>query len=161
MIDAQAFRDEAAAILFERMALLRRFVEPASLPSVIQHAALLRRIDAFADQLVRDEPSAWAAGELVEALYGRNELPPPSFWRSEVGRAVAVAIGYPEPWCPSATAAHILGVTRGRIWQLVRAGQLTPRPEDQHQYRNKVKYVSAESVRARLRHVLTPRPGVS
>lgn len=58
-----------------------------------------------------------AARALMGALYPYDD-PPRPFWATETGQAVAYAIGYHREVVPFMAAAHILNVSRQRVYQL-------------------------------------------
>jgi len=75
------------------------------------------------------EPKS-AARAVMAGMFGYGEVPE-SFWGTEVGQAVARAIGYHQPAVPYVMAAAILGVSRQRVYQLCEQGRLR-RVEGQH-----------------------------
>lgn len=68
--------------------------------------------------------SAERAARVVMGALWPDEDPPLSFWRSDLGQAVARTIGYHRTVCPFPAAAAILNVTRQRVYQLCRDEQL-------------------------------------
>ena len=67
--------------------------------------------------------------DLMHAIWGQAD-PPPEWWRTPLGRLVAGSIGRDdaEAVTPSVAAA-MLGVSRGRVYQLIEAGKLDRHPD--------------------------------
>jgi hypothetical protein len=90
----------------------------------------------LADQLLDDqeEDSDSVAAEttidLMCALWPRGSQPPPEWWRTPVGRAIARSVGMDDAEAVSASvAAAMLGVSRGRVYALLNEGKLDHHPD--------------------------------
>ena len=104
------------------------------------------RVGMLAHQLTSAEDEDRLAGaqaqDVMMALWP-HEDPPPEWWSTPVGRAVAASYGLPGAEAVSASvAAAMLGVSRGRVYQLLDAGKLDRHPDGG---------VTATSVAQRLR----------
>ena len=115
---------------------------------------LCTRAEQWARQLLVGDPreAASLAVHLVGLLYPSDAQPfdpPPSWWRTPVGRVVAYRLGHPtREAVPYPVAGAMLGVTRQAVHDLVARGKLVRHPEGG---------VRTESVRDRL----TSRPGTT
>jgi len=82
-----------------------------------------RRADELTDQLIG--PDRLAAADAARVLWVLVPRGNASWWRSSLGQALAGASETaPSETVTQAEAARYLGVTRGRVAQLVKAGQL-------------------------------------
>ncbi len=104
------------------------------------------RVGMLAHQLTsaenEDRLAAETAQDVMMALWP-HEDPPPEWWSTPVGRAVAASYGLPGAEAVSASvAAAMLGVSRGRVYQLLDGGKLERHPDGG---------VTATSVAQRLR----------
>lgn len=88
-----------------------------------------------------DDVAAEAALDLLSALWG-TQPPPVDWWRTPLGRAVATVAGHGDERVTKTVAAAMLGVTPGRVTQLLAAGKLDGHPDGG---------VTAVSVAQRLR----------
>lgn len=86
-----------------------------------QHAAQLRDLD-------REDVAAEAALDLLSALWG-DQPPPVEWWRTPLGRAIATVAGHGDEAVSKTVAAAMLGVTPGRVTQLLTAGRLDGHPD--------------------------------
>lgn len=92
---------------------------------------LAERAEQAADRLAANlgdpDPAvaAQTATDVVTALWTGD--PPPEWWATELGQALAAA-GTDEP-VSHATAAAMLGVTRGTVTQLAARGTLDHHPD--------------------------------
>ncbi|MGH8882459.1 MAG: hypothetical protein ACRD0P_34790, partial [Stackebrandtia sp.] len=106
------------------------------------------RIDAqaWAAQLLDGDPATAAAtaARIVATLYVSDApfAPPPRWWATPLGRAIASRVGHPVAAGVSyATAAAMLGITRQGVGDLVKRDKLTRHPDGG---------VTSDSVRDRL-----------
>lgn len=102
-----------------------------------------QRARSHAHQLadLDDDVAAEAALDLLSALWG-TQPPPVDWWRTPLGRAVATVAGHGDERVTKTVAAAMLGVTPGRVTQLLAAGRLDGHPDGG---------VTAVSVAQRLR----------
>ena len=97
--------------------------EALTLPSaIVAYAPVLAAQLASGD----DNLVAETVIDLMHAIWGQAD-PPPEWWRTPLGRLVAGSIGRDdaEAVTPSVAAA-MLGVSRGRVYQLIEAGEARP-----------------------------------
>ncbi|MGI5271828.1 hypothetical protein ACQEUU_21930 [Nonomuraea sp. CA-218870] len=98
-----------------------------------------------ADLLGPDRSRAVHTGaRLIAVLYPGDAAfdPPPEWWRTPLGRAIARRVGHPSAdRVPYAVAGAMLGITRQGVHDLVRRGKLRPHPDGG---------VTTRSVRERL-----------
>jgi hypothetical protein len=92
-----------------------------------------------------DRSAVLTAARLIATLYPSDRAfdPPPDWWTSPLGQAVAVRAGH--PWSESvsyAVAGAMLGITRQGVHDLVRRGRLPRHPDGG---------VPSEAIRDRLR----------
>ena len=89
------------------------------------------RARAHAHQLADlddEDVAAEAALDLLSALWG-DQPPPVAWWRTPLGRAVATVAGDGDEAVSKTVAAAMLGVTPGRVTQLLAAGKLDRHPD--------------------------------
>jgi hypothetical protein len=76
-----------------------------------------------------DRLAAETAQDVMMALWPEED-PPPEWWSTPLGRAIAASYGLPGAEAVSASvAAAMLGVSRGRIYQLLGGGKLERHPD--------------------------------
>ncbi|HEY3684298.1 MAG TPA: hypothetical protein VGL93_14785 [Streptosporangiaceae bacterium] len=149
----RASTDEHVALAGQLVALAEsRLLDPLEIltedPEVVR--ALRERIRADAEMwaaqlLGEDDALARHTGaRMISAFYPGDapfEMPAP-WWRTPLGRAVALRMGHPSAdIVPYAVAAAMLGITRQGVHDLVRRGKLARDDAG----------VTTASVRARLR----------
>lgn len=80
-----------------------------------------------------DRPRAVHTGaRLISVLYPGDAAfdPPPEWWRTPLGRAIARRLGHPSAErVPYAVAGAMLGITRQGVHDLVRRGKLRRHPD--------------------------------
>jgi hypothetical protein len=77
-----------------------------------------------------DSVAAETTIDLMCALWPRGSQPPPEWWRTPVGRAIARSAGMDDAEAVSASvAAAMLGVSRGRVYALLDEGKLDRHPD--------------------------------
>lgn len=107
--------------------VMARLVDPAAaILGTDLHETLAVRAESRANQVAADltDPDKRIAAEAVISLAPLlPDDPDPEWWRTEIGMAIGHAYEPPQTVGPT-EAARILGVTRGRIYQLRNAGQL-------------------------------------
>lgn len=142
-MDREAFRTEVATHM---MGLVGRVSGFATAYSGAEtnfgrlRQELIGAAGAFATALEEPSTQEKAAEALCIAMFGEQE-PPEAFWRTEAGRAVALAIGYPRTHAPRTAAAAVLGVSRQRIGEMIQKDKLEGDRDS----------VTADSLRAALR----------
>ncbi|GAB3446108.1 hypothetical protein GCM10027436_36240 [Actinophytocola sediminis] len=122
-------------ILLESGAPVRDLREQLRIQAEVWAAQLLGPDDTLA---VR------TAARLIAATFPGDEPfdPPPAWWRTPFGQAVARRVGHPGVVAVSfATAAAMLGITRQGVHDLVKRAKLERHPDGG---------VTTDSVRARL-----------
>lgn len=134
-MNREAFVSQVATAMMSRLNELEQYL---GAPQGGLRTQVYSRARELAEMLDDPHGAATAARATVAGMYGHGEVPN-AFWRSEVGQAVAQAIGYHRERVPYVTAAAILGVTRQRVYQLCEEGRLR-RLEGEH-------YVTPASVR--------------
>lgn len=76
-----------------------------------------------------DDIAAETAQDVMCGLWPRSD-PPDEWWQTPLGRAVARSVGLDSSEAVSASvAAAMLGVSRGRVYQLIAAGKLDRHPD--------------------------------
>jgi hypothetical protein len=90
----------------------------------------------LADQLLDDREvdsdsvAAETTIDLMCALWPRGSEPPPEWWRTPLGRAIARSVGTDDAEAVSASvAAAMLGVTRSRVYALLDESKLDRHPD--------------------------------
>ena len=96
-------------------------------------ARLRVQAEVWAAQLLGPdrERAAHTAARLIGMLFPGDAPfdPPPSWWRSALGRAVARSVGHPAATAVSySTAGAMLGITRQGVHDLVKRGKLDRDP---------------------------------
>jgi len=79
-----------------------------------------------------DQAAAYAVLRLVATLYPGDRAfdPPLEWWRTPLGRVVALRVGHPAAESVSlSTAGAMLGITRQGVHDLVRRGKLPRHPD--------------------------------
>lgn len=84
---------------------------------------VVRRARKLTDLLDDPRQAPEAARALMAGMFGHGPVSV-EFWKSEAGRAVALAIGYHQETVPYVIAAVILGVSRQRVYQMCEEGVL-------------------------------------
>ena len=144
-MDREAFRAEVATAMIGQVQRIAAFVDPVGgIPGVDLGALRVGLMDVatvYATLLEEPKTALRAAEALCVALFGDQE-PPESFWPTEAGLAVGLAIGYPRQAVPRAIAKVILNLSRQRIHELITLGILDAVDANT---------VTAKSVRDRLR----------
>jgi hypothetical protein len=88
-----------------------------------QHGGAGLEVDA-------DAIAAETTIDLMCALWPRGSEPPPEWWRTPLGRAIARSAGTEDAEAVSASvAAAMLGVSRGRVYALLNEGKLDRHPD--------------------------------
>lgn len=148
-MDLEAFRSEVATLMVAKVQQIAAFTDPyGGVPGVDLGALRKGLIDVakmYAHLIQEPAHQEQAAHQLCAALFG-DSLPErkeaDAFWRTETGRAIALAIGYPNAACPKPVAVAILGYSRQRVGELIQLGTLVAVDRS---------HVTAASVRDRLR----------
>jgi len=126
MINREAFVTQLATAMMSHVNELEQYLGGSQ-------GSLRTQVYSRARELAElmDEPhgAQTAARAVMAGLFGPGEVPRP-FWRSEVGQAVARAIGYHQERVPYVVAATILGVSRQRVYQLCEEGKLRRVPDN-------------------------------
>lgn len=91
--------------------------------------ALVAQLDRFdspsgADRQVREQ----AARAVCDAMFG-DAHPPLEFWATDLGRWVAMAIGYPRADITPTIAAAVLRCSRQNVWKQTSNGTLPLTPQ--------------------------------
>jgi hypothetical protein len=89
-----------------------------------------REVDGTGLEVDADSVAAETTIDLMCALWPRGSQPPPEWWRTPVGRAIARSAGMDDAEAVSASvAAAMLGVSRGRVYALLDEGKLDRHPD--------------------------------
>lgn len=130
-MDPEAFRSEVTTLMMAKVQQIDAFGKPyGGVPGVELGALRTGLIDVarmYATLIEEPAHREKAAYNLCEALFGEH-LPEKkdadTFWRTETGRAIALAIGYPQHACPKPVAGAILNLSRQRVGELITLGTL-------------------------------------
>lgn len=146
-MDREALRTEIATHMIGLVGQIDTFVTTYSGANSFAHLKqqMYGHADMYATLLEEPAQQEVAAQTLVAAMFGEKE-PPEDFWRTETGRAVALAIGYPRDLVPRPMVQVILGLSRQRVHELI-THEGWPESVDEQGKR----YVHAGKVRAALR----------
>jgi hypothetical protein len=130
---------------------LEILLDPSEVDTMVGvRAGCARAALVWADRLLGDDDAdaVHAAASLIGALYpgdGRFD-PPAAWWRTPLGRVIALRIGHPDTDPVSyAVAGAMLGVTRQAVHDLVTRGKLARHTDGG---------VTVDSVRSRLNEQL-------
>jgi hypothetical protein len=89
-----------------------------------------REQDGAGLEVDADAVAAETTIDLMCALWPRGSEPPPEWWRTPLGRAIARSAGTEDAEAVSASvAAAMLGVSRGRVYALLNEGKLDRHPD--------------------------------